>query len=439
MANLQNTTQLGFLDTFTLSLGQGGLTDIDTSLAANFANGDSLHVVGVETFSLAIDNGVGAIELGGLSSNRTLIVEGNSVTFSADAVLGDILPDERLVFTNTITGSNDISIVTPTIFQGGSTYTGTISLDDAFLDIELFSGVFDGNVDVGEDTELYVLSAMSGDIMTHGDVFIYDTFTGDITFGDGCDLDLQILEDGDVTTPGPIVGGAGRENIEIYGSLTGNLILGATADDLDIYEGGTYTGIARLQGFDDTVTLDGTFNGRLVTGAGNDIIESYSDTAIANGKISMGGGNDLFDGTDNNDTVRGGASADWLLGDLGDDVIRGDGGNDTIIGDRGADRMWGGDGADEFWYFLTDAGIGTRSRDKIFDFSQTDGDLLVFFDSDATFIDTAAFSNTAGEIRQFFDGTNTIVEGDSDGDSVTDFIIEITGNITLTAGDFVFA
>ncbi|MCR9140418.1 MAG: M10 family metallopeptidase C-terminal domain-containing protein, partial [Alphaproteobacteria bacterium] len=124
-------------------------------------------------------------------------------------------------------------------------------------------------------------------------------------------------------------------------------------------------------------------------------------------------------------------------------------GRDIMFGNLGADILTGGtdEHADQFSYFTGfDSGVGAGNRDIITDF-QTGLDLISFkhLRNDAiqgnnklSFIADAAFSNTAGEIRYQNVDTDTIVQIDFDGDAVVDFEIELTGNMTLAANDFMF-
>ena len=42
-----------------------------------------------------------------------------------------------------------------------------------------------------------------------------------------------------------------------------------------------------------------------------------------------------------------------------------------------------------------------------------------------------------GQVRVFTEGANTIVQGSNDGDLLPEFEIQVTGHITLSAGDFI--
>ncbi len=149
-------------------------------------------------------------------------------------------------------------------------------------------------------------------------------------------------------------------------------------------------------------------------------------------------------------TLSGGGVSDRLYGRAGDDVLDGGAGADAIYGNRGADRMSGGDSnrRDRFIYFnANETGVGEGSRDVIIDFhhgedrieiSRIDADITRGFKQNFEFIGQTGFSGSAGELRfQQVSGENhTLVQADLDGDGAADFEIELTGLITLDAGDF---
>jgi serralysin len=103
-----------------------------------------------------------------------------------------------------------------------------------------------------------------------------------------------------------------------------------------------------------------------------------------------------------------------------------------------------------------DSGTGALARDRIADF-QTGLDHIDLSSIDArvgnttspffagnnafSFIDTDAFSGVAGQLRYEHASAGksafiTIVEGDTNGDRLADFQIELTNWKTLNAGDF---
>ncbi len=164
-------------------------------------------------------------------------------------------------------------------------------------------------------------------------------------------------------------------------------------------------------------------------------------------------GNNVLNGTGEEDTIRGLGGNDTLFGKLGPDNLQGGSGNDRLVGGLGKDTMTGGSGADDF-DFNSVAEIGRgATRDIIKDFAHLIDDIdLSTIDANGaapghsfTFLATkgAAFTGTAGELRWFQQNLagaandRTIIEGDTNGNRVADFQIQLTGLKTLTTADFV--
>ncbi|HEX8308279.1 MAG TPA: M10 family metallopeptidase C-terminal domain-containing protein [Allosphingosinicella sp.] len=131
----------------------------------------------------------------------------------------------------------------------------------------------------------------------------------------------------------------------------------------------------------------------------------------------------------------------------GNDVLTGSQNADLIVGREGADMLTGNGGNDVFRY--NSAGESTSAgRDKILDFaagdlvdlSRIDADTLSAGDQAFTFIGNAAFGGHAGELRfQSNGGTEWLVQGDTNGDGVSDFevILNIPVPDPITSGDFI--
>ena len=53
------------------------------------------------------------------------------------------------------------------------------------------------------------------------------------------------------------------------------------------------------------------------------------------------------------------------------------------------------------------------------------------------FVGTSAFTGVAGALDDYYDSTRgvTVLQGDTNGDKVADFAIDLTGNISITASD----
>jgi serralysin len=152
-----------------------------------------------------------------------------------------------------------------------------------------------------------------------------------------------------------------------------------------------------------------------------------------------------LNGTVAEDTLRGLEGNDTLSGGAGDDFLDGGAGNDTLTGGFGADMLIGGGDADRF-VFTSSADSTADARDVISDFSRSEKDRVSLSDIDAnsnlggdqkfTFIGTAAFSGVAGQLHYEQSGVNTFIMADVNGDSVSDLVVEVTGLVAFTAGDF---
>ena len=223
-----------------------------------------------------------------------------------------------------------------------------------------------------------------------------------------------------------VYGGSGNDTL--YGESGNDDLYGGSGNDS--LDGGA--GIDNLYGGDGSDSLIGDLgNDKLYGGDGNDQL--------------FGGGNmdELFGGR-GNDYLDGGEDADKLYGGSGNDSIIGGKGNDLIYGGNGVDTLSGGEGADIFFYVSTlDSGDTitdfTLNVDKI-DLSALDAN------SNVTGNQVFAFSNSMNVIANSVswfkqssgDVTKTIIQADTDGNTSTvELYIELTGNIDLTASQFV--
>lgn len=157
---------------------------------------------------------------------------------------------------------------------------------------------------------------------------------------------------------------------------------------------------------------------------------------------------DILTGDASANSLTGNGGADRLFGGGGADKIAGGAGADLILGQAGGDILGGGTGADRFIYASTsDSGLIASARDRILDFSVSEGDRIDLSRIDAdtaatgnqafTFIGASAFSGVSGELRAVTSGGNTLIYGDVNGDMVADFSIQLTGTPALTSAQFV--
>ena len=377
-------------------------------------------------------------------------------------------------------------------FETKSSYQVAVTLDDITLGtgVELTSDTFIFTVtdispeEIGGSLDVDVLTGGTGsDILSglDGD----DTLDG----GGGADRleggtgnDTFITDGGDV-----IVEDAGEGTDTVRSSV--DYFLGTNLENLlltGIAEVGVGNGVANvLTGNSDDNSLIGlggndTLNGGtgadvLVGGKGDDIyitdggdtivesLDTGTDTVRSSASHTLFGnvenliltGLGAINGTGNAlaNTITGNAAKNTLTGLAGNDAISGGSGNDLIIGGTGRDFLTGGSGNDVFDFnLLSESGKTATTRDVIKDFAVKFDDInLATIDASTKsagnqafkFISTQNFHKIAGELR--FSQSNasgtandkTIISGDTNGDGLADFTIELTGLKALTVGDFV--
>lgn len=243
-----------------------------------------------------------------------------------------------------------------------------------------------------------------------------------------------------------LIGGAGNDDLtggtgddELNGDTGDDTIEGgAGGDDLlggsgnDILDGGA--GIDHMNGMDgdDTFHVD-NLNDVIFDISGSDTVISEIDYFLQDGleKLVLADGAGDIDG----------------FGNAADNILVGNGDFNRLIGAGGVDTLTGGGGSDVFAFSIEDTGKTAGTRDLItdfvdgidqFDFSAIDANTKVAGQDSFTFIGAAGFSGVAGELHAVFDASHnvTVVEGDTNGDKVADFGVELAGNHVLAAADF---
>ena len=190
---------------------------------------------------------------------------------------------------------------------------------------------------------------------------------------DGTGWSLNLLDGDDTVTGGAgndrLDGGAGHDNLS--GGSGADTLIGGTGDD-------TLTGGVSTDDLRDVI----------YGGEGHDSI----DGGYGNDELRGDGGNDTIVGGYGTDTVIGGDGDDALTGQTWSDAIFGGAGNDFINGGFGHDRVNGGTGADRFYHL----GVEGHGSDWIQDFSNAEGDVLIYGGSAASVDDFQVnFTETA--------------------------------------------
>lgn len=244
----------------------------------------------------------------------------------------------------------------------------------------------------------------------------------------------------------------------LFGRLGNDLLWGMDGDDLlvggagaDVLTGGTGNDTASYHSSDDGVRIDLLQKTGSWSDAEGDLFgsienlngsqsrdELYADDAA--NKVTGNGGDDTIHGNGGNDEVDGGAGNDYLMGNDGDDLVLGRGGTDNMVGGGGADRF--------VFTELSDSLVS--APDWISFFESAQGDKIDLFHIDANtnaagnqafaFIGSASFTGVAGQLRVVTNNHLTTVDGDVNGDGVSDFRVIVSSwvsNTQVTESDFI--
>jgi serralysin len=245
-----------------------------------------------------------------------------------------------------------------------------------------------------------------------------------------------------IGTAGDILyGGEGDDQYRVYAPDV-RIIEGADGgkDTVDLYfETGTYTmgqGVenAKVQLLRTNLTIVGNALSNVIQGTGHSII------------YGMDGADTLSGGY--HDRLFGGNGADRINGGYGDDILDGGAGNDVIFEFEGSDTITGGKGADRFAFdYYISGGIAPAAATinaRITDYDRSEGDIIDLSDLNGsddgkviTLIGGERFSGGFNELRWAFVDGDTVITFDTNGDRRANATITLTGEIALTAADFI--
>lgn len=248
-----------------------------------------------------------------------------------------------------------------------------------------------------------------------------------------------------------ILGGAGNDTL--IGGIGGDTLDGQGGIDTVSYVGSAARVTVNLSNnytaggdaFKDKISnfeniTGSSFNDTLTGGNGSNTINGGDGDDV----IAGSNGDDVLYGDGGADLLRGGNGNDLLEGGAGGDTLQGDNGNDVLNGGAGADILSGGFGNDRLVFTVSDG-----SKDRITDFrSGSDKIDLSGFDAIVgnantndhfTWLGTGALTGVAGQLHSFRDGGVFSLGGDTDGDGIADFIVNLSGVAAIAATDIIFA
>ncbi len=158
-----------------------------------------------------------------------------------------------------------------------------------------------------------------------------------------------------------------------------------------------------------------------------------------NGNDTLKGGNDaeLISGFEGDDQLYGRNGSDTLLGGEGNDLLAGQNGEDVLVGGLGMDTLIGGAKADIFKYMSTaESQLSTNMVDLISDF-EIGTDTVDVSMIGIMMLTTDAVSG-ADALRLEYDAVENVTLAISDG---ADFAVKFSGDVsgTLSDSDFAFA
>jgi Ca2+-binding RTX toxin-like protein len=337
--------------------------------------------------------------------------------------------------TSNITGVEGISFLAGTNTAlgdpGTNLYDYVLTTLDSNFEAGSVARINAGNLLAGEDF------TFNGSAETDARFVIYGGRGADLLTG-GAGNDIFFFgHRGQFGAGDRLVGGEGYDSLFLRGDYV-----------IDFNDAGFAGALVGME----NITLQGFQDNRQVKGGDGEFDYSVTwddDLLAAGGTMTING---FSLGAEESMAFNGSAETNGmfrLFGGAGNDVLTGGAGNDLISGGRRGDTLTGGGGNDVFRYSST-ADSNSTERDGIQDFNA--GDLIDLSRIDANelidgnqafdFVGNAAFSNKAGELRFeniSLGGPVWLVQGDTNGDGVSDFevVLVINPPDPITAGDFI--
>ncbi|GAA4029007.1 hypothetical protein GCM10022281_05140 [Sphingomonas rosea] len=198
------------------------------------------------------------------------------------------------------------------------------------------------------------------------------------------------------------------------------------------FAAGQATAIVKVAVIDDAlVEYNESFRLVLSGGSNATIANGQAYATIVNDDTATSASTLVLKGTDLAETITGSGAKETIFGLGGNDVINGGGGGDQLVGGLGNDTFVFDTSATANGQKVLDFTVGA---DKL-DFTKFDASTLATGVQKFTWIDEAAFGSQAGQLRQYDAGGHHYVAGDTNGDGVADFTIEVMGVTHLSASD----
>jgi Ca2+-binding RTX toxin-like protein len=284
-----------------------------------------------------------------------------------------------------------------------------------------------------------------------------DTITGgsgnDMLFGQGGNDTLLGKGGADY-----LFGGAGNDtltggdgNDQVYGEAGDDRMIWNPGDDSDLFEGGSGTDTAEVNGGNGSEVFTATANGTRVRldrlDPGPFALDIGTTERLV---VNMNGGDDTFSATGNlasliSVTVDGGTGNDTILGSNGADLLMGGDGNDFIDGQQGNDTVLLGAGEDVFQWDPGDGSDiveGQDGTDTVLFNGSAGNEAFTISANGARTVLTRNLGSIVMDLNDVeklninaLNGTDTVAINDLSGTDVTTVNVNLTGTIGGSTGD----